>query len=144
MKPHRARILAMQGIFQLEFHDTPYERLADFTWIDYKVPEEEAEFAWKLIKGVAENTESIDKAIEKYSKNWKIERISPVNKAILRISIFQLREMAGEVPYKVVMDEAIKLCNKYGEEDSSRFINGILDAYYRLEIEPQGDETPGK
>jgi len=130
MKPQRARILAMQAIFQRDFQNRPLKDLLLFDWIDYEVPEDEKVFATRLIKGVIENSDTIDKIIVEFSKNWDISRISPVSKAILRISIFQLTEMKDEIPYKVVIDEAIRICRKYAEDDAGRFINGILDAYY--------------
>ena len=133
MKVHRARILAMQAIYQLEFNEKTMVQIAKLDWIDYAIPEKEKEFSMNLVKGVVENSETIDKAIKKYSKNWKIERISPVSKAILRLAIYQLHDMQ-ELPFKSVIDEAVKLAKEYGEDDSDRFINGILDTYYKIEI----------
>jgi len=137
MKSHRARILALQAIYQLQYNERDLKQLMTFDWIDYEIPEQEKAFAQKLIKGVLEYTEIIDKIIEKYSQNWKIERISPVSKTILRISIYQMKYHLNEIPHKVVIDEALKLSKKFGEDDSGRFVNGILDTYYHQEIENQ-------
>lgn len=130
MKPQRARILAMQAIFQMDFQERPLKELLLFDWIDYEVPEDEKQFATQLIMGVIENSDIIDKIIVEYSRNWDISRISRVSKAILRISLYQLIGLKDEIPYKVVIDEAIRICKKYAEDDAGRFINGILDAYY--------------
>ena len=135
MKAHRARILAMQALFQLEFQKRDQKSLFSFDWIDYKVPRDEMDFAVKLVKGVVENSEHIDKVIEKHLINWEFSRVSPVNRSILRLSIYQILYLAEEIPMKVLIDEAIKLALKYSEADSSRFINGILDAIAKKETE---------
>ena len=129
MKPQRARILAMQAVFQLDFHSRGLDDILRFDWIDYEIPPDEATYAGKLIKGVIEHTDEINIIIEKFSENWTMERISSVNRAILRISIFQMKFMQEEVPVKVVIDEAIRMSKKYGDLESSRFINGLLDAF---------------
>jgi len=134
MKPHRARIMAMQAVFQQEFNKKNFEELSRFVWIDYAIPEDERTYACKIIKGVLNHTENIDKLITIHSKNWKIERISSVSRAILRISIFQILYMAEELSVKIIIDEAIKIAKEYGEDDSTRFINGILDAINRDHI----------
>jgi len=134
MKPHRARIIAMQAVFQQEFNKKNFEELSRFVWIDYVIPEDERDYACKIIKGVLNHTENIDKLITIHSKNWKIERISSVSRAILRISIFQILYMAEELSVKIIIDEAIKIAKEYGEDDSTRFINGILDAINRDNI----------
>jgi len=133
MKPHRARILAMQAIYQAEFNNRAIDSLLAFDWIDYTLPQEERDFATQLIKGVAKNSENIDRLITKYSKNWDIKRISPVTRSIIRLSIYQLIHY-NDIPFKVVINEALKLCQKYAEDDSGRFINGVLDAFYKGEI----------
>ena len=72
-------------------------------------------------------------SIEKYSKNWKIERISRVNFSILLCAIHELTYIP-QTPYKVVINEAVELSKKYGDQDSKDFINGLLDNYYQSEI----------
>ena len=134
MKPHRARILAMQALFQAEFQEKETAELVKFEWIDYEIPESEQNFAKKIISGVKESLKEIDNLITEHSKNWDIERINPVNKSILRVSIYQLLYMKDEIPAKVIIDEAIKLAKEYAEDDSGRFINGILDACYKANI----------
>ena len=131
MKPHRARILAMQAIYQLDFNPRPLEKVIQFDWIDYELPEDERKLAAKLIFGVNENEEMIDNIIKKYSQNWDFERVSVVTKAILRISIYQLAFMEKEIPQKVTLDEGIRLSKEYAETDSHRYINGILDTVYK-------------
>lgn len=130
MNLHRARILAMQAVFQREFQNIEPEDLAEFLWIDYQIPEEEQEFAMNLVKGVLKNTENIDERIGKFLINWKMERINPVNRAILRVSVYQLMTDA-ETSWKYIINEGVKLARKYSDTESVRFINGILDSIAR-------------
>lgn len=131
MKPHRARIIAMQAVYQLDFHPSEEVMKNKLEWIDYPLPEDEIIFIKKIIHGVVENQNEIDEWIKKFSKNWNFERISPVNKAILRISIYQLSKMTDEIPYKVIMNESIRIARKYSDLESVRYINGVLDSVWK-------------
>ncbi len=134
MKSHRARVLAMQAIYQTEFQDQDLSRLTNYDWIDYKIPHDEQNFARKIIEGVLQNLKVIDELIKTYSEHWDFTRISPVNKAILRIAIYQLIHLRETIPAKVIIDEAIRLGNEFAEKDSNRFINGLLDSFYKKQI----------
>ncbi|MCB1147469.1 MAG: transcription antitermination factor NusB, partial [Leptospiraceae bacterium] len=79
MKPHRARILAMQATFQKEFHGRSEDELMKFDWIDFTPDEAELNFARRIISGTFEHQQEIDAAIVNHSKNWDFDRISPVS-----------------------------------------------------------------
>lgn len=83
------------------------------------------------------NQEQIDTLIRKYSKNWDFSRISVVNKAILRLSVYALL-YTWEVPKNVTIDEAVELTKEFESEESARFVNGILDAILKNEIKSDG------
>lgn len=131
MKPHRARVAAMQALYQDQFIERNWSEYGDFLWIDYQLPESEQKFALDIIKGVKENIELIDTQIKELSQNWDFSRLSYVCKAILRSSFFQLKFQQSEIPAKVIIDEAIKIAREFDESDSTRFINGILDAFLK-------------
>ena len=80
-----------------------------------------------ILLGIEEKHEEIDALIEKNLKNWKIERISKVNLAILRIAVYEMKYV-DDVPDKVALNEAIEICKKYSDERSVSFVNGVLDA----------------
>ena len=83
------------------------------------------EYIRESVKGVEENKEAILKLIEKNLKSdWKIDRISKIDIAILKLAIFELEYT--EIPFKVVINEAVEIAKKYGEDTSKNFINGIL------------------
>lgn len=83
-------------------------------------------FAERLICGVAENLESIDREINSYSTNWALDRMARVDLAILRLAAFELI-YCPDVPHNVVINEAIEIGKRFGTEETSAFINGILD-----------------
>lgn len=91
------------------------------------------DFVKQLVTGVHHEMEKIDSIIEKYLINWTLERISLVDKAILRIALYEII-FIEDIPHAVSINEAIELAHKYGDENSSKFINGILS-----EIIKKGD-----
>ena len=130
----KARECALQLMYGLEFNvlqDGAETRqyLADF-W--HSFPEESSKnedvraFAEALVLGVRNNDEPIDALIQKASTNWKLERMSLVDRNILRIATHELRNL-HDIPPKVSLNEAIEIAKRYGTEDSSSFVNGILD-----------------
>ncbi len=79
-----------------------------------------------LVLGVLEHCDELDRLIEQYSENWRLDRINIIERNILRMALFELL-YCGEIPPKVTINEAIDLGKRYGSEDSGGFINGILD-----------------
>ena len=78
-----------------------------------------------VIKGIEKNREEIQSLIEKNLKSdWKVERISKVDLSLLKLAIYEIKHK--DIPYKVVINEAVELAKKYGEEQSKNFVNGIL------------------
>ena len=90
-------------------------------------PEEgEDEFAKRIVLGVMEHRQEIDRLIKERSENWRLDRMTIIDRNILRIAIFELL-YCSEIPPKVTLNEAIDLGKRYGSEESGSFINGILD-----------------
>ncbi len=83
-------------------------------------------FATRLIEGVAANLPEIDGLIETHSHNWRLDRMSRIDRNVLRLAIFELR-YCDDIPRKVSLNEAIELGKRFGTEESSAFINGLLD-----------------
>lgn len=94
-----------------------------------------SKFIKQLVSGVEEHKEKIDQLIEKYLVNWTLDRISLVDKTILRIAIYEIL-FEEDIPFAVSINEAVELAHKYGDEKSSKFINGILS-----NIIKEGDTT---
>ncbi|MCF7874092.1 MAG: transcription antitermination factor NusB [Candidatus Omnitrophica bacterium] len=89
-------------------------------------------FFSQLVEGIISNKEKIDSIIKKYAKNWEIKRMAVIDRNILRLSVFELFFL-NDIPPKVSINEAIELAKRYGDLDSARFVNGILDKIYKTE-----------
>ncbi len=90
-------------------------------------------FAERIVLGVLEHVGEIDQLIQRFSENWRLERIDFIDRNILRMAIFELL-YCEEIPPKVTLNEAIDLGKKFGSEASGSFINGILDRILREAI----------
>ncbi len=92
-------------------------------------------YARRLVQGATENLEAVDELIREQAANWRLERMSAVDRNILRLAVYELL-FETEVPKLVVVDEAIELAKKYGSERSGKFINGLLDGMIRSHTFP--------
>jgi N utilization substance protein B len=84
-------------------------------------------FFHRLVDGVQENRQTIDTVIEQFSSNWKLSRMSCVDRNVLRIAVFELL-FCADIPPKVSINEAIDVGKRFGTDESGAFINGILDS----------------
>jgi N utilization substance protein B len=92
---------------------------------DKKVKNQKAEFAKKLLKGLTENIDKIDKVIKEHLIDWDFERLDKVDKQILRLGVYEI--LFTDTPYQIIIDEAVKIAKNFSEDKSKSFINGILD-----------------
>jgi N utilization substance protein B len=93
-------------------------------------------FFLKLVNGVLETRVEIDALIERFSKNWKINRMSCVDRNVMRIAVYELL-YCQDIPAKVSINEAVDVGKKFGTEESGAFINGIMDSI-RAALEQEG------
>ena len=98
----------------------------------YPQKEEVIEFCRTIVDGVISQITGLDTVIKKYARNWQIDRMAVIDRNILRITIFELLYLEG-IPPKVSINEAIELAKRFGDIDSPRFVNGILDKVYKTE-----------
>jgi N utilization substance protein B len=105
---------------------TPIQGLRQYE-DNFKNDQLSMDYSEKLIGGVKEHQIQIDETIQKFSINWKINRMSHVDRNIIRLSIFEMTHLQEDVPKNASINEAIEIAKKFGSEDSSHFINGILD-----------------
>ena len=122
---HQARERALQILFQYDIHGRPGLWL-DLFWEKNEATEEVKAFAERLVDGVLEKKKELDALIGTYATNWKISRMPIVDRNILRAGVYELLWM-GDVPAKVTMNEAIELAKSFGDNEASKFVNGILD-----------------
>ncbi len=122
---------ALQALYQLEMASgtTPEEALAS-AWsasAEEGRPDPDAvKFARELVEGVQAHRAEIDQLIEKHSHNWRLDRMSRIDRNVLRLGVFELKYRA-DIPRKVSLNEAVELGKNFGTEESSAFINGLLD-----------------
>ena len=122
----KSRELALQILFELDTNQSDVQKAIDQFWKNFDYPEDLREFSERLVEGVAQHREELDRLISKHAKNWSLSRIDRVDRNILRAAIFELAH-CPDIPPKVAINEAIELSKKFGSEKSSSFINGILD-----------------
>ncbi|MBQ7010919.1 MAG: transcription antitermination factor NusB [Clostridia bacterium] len=77
--------------------------------------------------GICSNLQRIDEEIEKYSSGWKVDRISKVSLAVLRLAVFELIYAEPKLPYSIAINEAVELCKQYAEDGAASFVNGLLN-----------------
>jgi N utilization substance protein B len=138
----KGRILAFQALYCWESARIPVEELLQFSWLENEklqaIEAHIAAFARLLTAGTVENIKAVDGMIKKHLHNWDISRLSRVDLAILRISVYALLFQKDIAP-SIVIDEAIGISREFGTDDSFRFINGVLDAVRRTLSVEEGD-----
>jgi len=125
-KRRRSRELALQYLYQWDFHGSDHEEPVRLFWEARQEPDKVMGFARQIVEGVRLRQSEIDPLIESQSRRWKMYRMSRIDRNILRIAVFELI-CCHDIPPKASIDEAIELGKKFGAQDSSAFINGILD-----------------
>ncbi len=123
----KSRELALQVLYQIDTSHQNVRDALDLFWKNFESLERSREFSERLVKGVWQYKDKIDSIVERYSENWRLTRISRVDRNILRLAIFELL-YCNDIPSKVSINEAIDLGKKFGSEKSGSFINGILDS----------------
>jgi len=122
MKRRQARELALQALFQVDNNEISVEEAIGH------VTEEQDEFLTQLVKGTIEHKEQIDASLVARLENWSLERLPKIERTVLRIAVYELL-YTEDIPAKVVINEALEVCKVYGDEKSSRFVNGVLSKY---------------
>jgi transcription antitermination protein NusB len=132
---HKARQYALQMLFQWEIGHQEPGRIEDGFWRMAQAEKVTRAFANELFEGVAARAAELDALIAAHAKNWRLERIALIDRAILRLATYEL--CAGKTPAKVALDEAVELAKTFSSEDAASFINGVLDSL--LHALPRGE-----
>lgn len=132
----QAREAALQAIFRCDFLNDWDVNAADFCIRHFSQDETIQSFSSILCKGLIDNLLKIDTRITRASENWSLSRMSRVDRSIIRLATFEIVYLE-EVPINVSINEAIEIAKKYGADESSTFVNGVLDKvayHYRSEL----------
>ena len=130
----RSREHALQILYQWDMRKQPVEESIE-AFYGSLYSEESAEepdrdeFLGQLVRGTVEKAEEIDALISGHAEHWRLERMPAVDRNILRLAIYELRNT--ETPAPVVIDEALELARRFSTEESVQFVNGVLDAVHR-------------
>lgn len=124
----KSRECALQLLYQADFSPLEFEAANALYWEIHGAKDEQIRpYAEFLVRGTLEHKQDIDLLIQKFSEHWRLERMAAVDRNILRLAVFEfLHEQ--ETPTTVVINEALEIARKYSTEESTQFINGILDA----------------
>ena len=131
-----AREHALKILYQVDITKRPLDLIfADYWKMEESNKDEEvAAYAQKLVEGSIKNLKNIDDKISQYATNWQLKRMAIIDKNVMRIGLFELQYTQDEIPPKVAINEAVELAKKYGDLESSKFVNGILDKIHKKEI----------
>lgn len=121
------REAALQMLFQLEGSGVSPEQAIELFWRTFEDADPEGKpYADAIVRGVADNLDGIDKKVTAASQNWRLERMSRVDRNLLRLGTWELM-FRTDVPRAVILDEAVELAKSFGTDESSGFVNGVLD-----------------
>jgi len=127
----RAREIALQVLYQLDIgQGDPQEVLGGY-FENFRPSEKARDFCRRLIEGVWQHRQAIDRLIEENADNWTLKRMAVVDRNILRMAAYELTH-CPDIPFKATLNEAIELAKRFGNDDSGAFINGILDKVHSL------------
>jgi len=130
-----ARENALKILYQAEITRRDINVAAQYYWGEHEdLDQTVKEFSDRLTKGTQEKIDLIDSKISQYATNWQIKRMAVIDRNILRLGVFELL-FAPDIPPKVSINEAVDLAKKYGDLESSKFVNGILDKIHKSEID---------
>jgi len=128
----RARARALQALYAWDLRGErggDLERVATQIWDDLGVGADERRIADLLLRTAQQQLADIDARITQVTTNWRLERLGVIDRSVLRLAAAELER--GETPPRVVIREAIRLAERYGNPESARFVNGVLDALAR-------------
>lgn len=134
---HKARQYALQMLFQWEVGRQEPRRIEEGFWRIAPAEKNTRAFANDLFEGVVKNAQELDALVTAHTDNWRLERLAVIDRAILRLGVYELR--SGTTPRKVVVNEAVELAKTFSAEEAAGFVNGVLDSV--LHALPEKNKT---
>lgn len=137
----KARQVALQVLYQIDVAEVDTGEALALYWQCFNAPKNVRKFASQLVTGVMDNIVDVDQLVKDCSEHWSMSRMARVDRNILRMATYELF-YCKDIPPKVTINEAIDLGKEFGSENSSSFINGILDALF-AQMRIRNDEDNG-
>ena len=130
----KSREAALQFLYQNDFvkvadigNDAELSENFNIFCSLYQINKKARQYAFDLVKGILAGMDDIDEVISAAASHWRLVRIAPTDRNLLRIAVFEMTDM-DDIPPQVAINEAVEIAKRFGGEESPRFINGILDA----------------
>ena len=143
---HLGRIVALQTLYEFEFRKEVRDDTVDQADIltrnleKYESSVDDIDFVKNLVSGVLNRVAELDDLLRPLAPEWPLEQIARIDRAVLRIGLYELMFSEESVPPKVVINEAVELAKTFGSDNSGKFVNGVLGTAYRTLVE----ESDGK
>ncbi len=122
----KAREFALQLLYQWELRGEAPEKIEELFWPGARSAQQTRDFAHLLFTGAVAAVAELDLLIERHATNWRLDRMSAIDRNILRLGAYELR--FATAPPRVVMDEAVELAKTFSDAEAPAFVNGVLDA----------------
>ncbi|MDR3346342.1 MAG: transcription antitermination factor NusB [Campylobacteraceae bacterium] len=123
---HQVRETIVGFLYAQDVGNDSIEKFRDEIFEEKKIRNQQKEFAVALYEGILNNLNDIDKAINRYLKEWELEKVGAIERALLRLGAYEL--LYTKTDSAVVINEAIELAKELGNDTSSKFVNGVLDS----------------
>ncbi|MDN5346907.1 MAG: transcription antitermination protein NusB [Clostridia bacterium] len=128
MSRRAARAKALQALFQVDLGHVEPEQALAYVFEEEALPPSAAEFARRLVYGSAGQMGKLDAIIERYAIGWRVERLAAVDRNILRLALYEMLYLKGEIPPSVTINEAVELAKTFNDDEAAGFVNALLDS----------------
>ncbi len=129
--------MVLKILYQAEITRRDINIASDVFWSEKeKIEKVVREFSDFLTQGIEKHLLAIDEMIKKYATNWQLDRMAVIDRNILRLGVYEIL-FAEEIPPKVTINEMVELAKKFGDAESGKFVNGILDKIHKEELQPK-------
>lgn len=122
----QSREWAVQFLFQQDYHLYELDEALPIFWKEREASDQAKAFTVELVRGVFEHSDEIDRLIREHSKHWSPDRMSGVDKNVMRVALFEML-YRPDIPPVVSINEAVDIAKRFGGADSGSFVNGVLD-----------------
>lgn len=123
----KARILALHSLYQSELTATPVTEKFSLMCENFEVSKKSIPYAEELVNGISQHWDEINQLIQNNAANWRLDRMSVIDRNIMRIATFEMRYQK-DLPPSVAIDEALEVAKQYSTDEAAPFINGVLDS----------------
>jgi transcription antitermination factor NusB len=140
-KRSQARECVLKILYEVDVTQCTLDDALTSVWELSPSSDEIRDFAERIARGTLEHLDEIDRKITQYAENWQMDRMAAVDRNILRFAVYELIFM-DDIPPKVSINEAVNIAKKYSQEESGKFVNGVLDKIHHTEAKAKSQAAP--